>query len=140
VVATLQPALDPIATASRHAHRPHHAGGGAAAHAAAGRRRGLVRRAAALKFTDRDGQTSADGILKALVKERRTGTPGVVQFRLKGKAADFQVDTDNLELVVVVGGVPQGLIGQCGRVSFGPGGVGDPSCEFSSGNNVLRCD
>ena len=73
------------------------------------------------------------------MKERSNRTPGLVQFRLKGKAADFQVATDNLELVVVVGGVPQGLIGQCGRVPFGPGGVGDPSCEFSSGNN-LRCD
>ena len=124
----------------RHAHRPHHAGGGAAAHAAAGRRNGgLVRRAAALEVhrprrsdqRRRHPQGAGEG-----AQNRDTGQ---VQFRLKGKAADFQVATDNLELVVVVGGVPQGLIGQCGRVSFGPGGVGDPSCEFSNGNN-LRCD
>ena len=89
------------------------------------------------KFSDRDGQTSADGVIKALVKERSNRTPGLVLFRIKGKDADFQLATDNLELMVVVGGIPQGAIGQCGRVEFGPGGVGEPSCTLSS--TALRC-
>ena len=92
------------------------------------------------KFSDRDQQTSAAGIIKALVKERSARTPGLVLFRLKGKDANFQLATDNLELVVVVGGIPEGAIGQCGRVQFAPGGVGEPSCAFTAGNTSLRCD
>ena len=61
-------------------------------------------------------------------------------FRIKGKGADFQLATDNLELVAVVGGIPEGVIGQCGRVPFAPGGVGEPSCAFTAGNTSLRCD
>jgi hypothetical protein len=142
VVATLQPALDPIANGftiilidrSTHAvvlQRTLPPGAATAGWS------GVPPR---WKFSDRDGQTSAGGIFKALVKERSSRTPGLVQFRLKGKAADFQLATDNLEMVAVVGGIPQGLIGQCGRVPFAPGGLGEPSCAFSSGNNVLRCD
>ena len=92
------------------------------------------------QFGDRDQQTSAAGIVKALVKERSGRTPGLVLFRIKGKDANFQLATDNLELVVVVGGIPEGAIGQCGRVQFAPGGVGEPSCQFSAGNTSLRCD
>jgi DNA-binding beta-propeller fold protein YncE len=142
VVATLQPALDPIANGftiilvdrTTHAvvlQRTLPPGAATAGWS------GVPPR---WKFSDRDGQTSAGGIFKALVKERSNRTPGLVQFRLKGKAADFRVATDNLEMVAVVGGIPQGLIGQCGRVPFAPGGAGDPSCAFSSGNNILRCD
>jgi hypothetical protein len=92
------------------------------------------------KFSDRDQQTGAAGIVKALVKERSGHTPGLVQFRIKGKDGNFQLATDNLELVVVVGGIPEGAIGQCGRVQFAPGGVGEPSCVFTAGNTSLRCD
>jgi hypothetical protein len=92
------------------------------------------------KFSDRDQQTSAAGITKALVKDRSSRTPGLVLFRIKGKDADFQVATDNLELMVIAGGATQGTAGQCGRVQFAPGGAGTPACLFSSGNTVLRCD
>ena len=92
------------------------------------------------KFTDRDGVTGAGGIIKALVKDRGSRTPGLVLFRINGRSADFQIATDNLELVVIAGGAAQGAAGQCGRVQFAPGGSGDPSCLFSAGNSVLRCD
>jgi DNA-binding beta-propeller fold protein YncE len=92
------------------------------------------------KFSDRDQQTSAAGIIKAVVKDRSSRTPGLVRFRIKGKDADFRVGTDNLELVVIAGGASEGAAGQCGRVQFAPGGAGAPACLFSSGNTVLRCD
>ncbi len=142
VVATLQPALDPIANGFTVILIDR------ATHAVLVQRTlppgfatpGWTGAPPRWKFSDRDRQTSADGIIKGLVKERSNRTPGLVQFRLKGREADFQVATDNLEMVVVVGGIPQGAIGQCGRVQFAPGGVGDPSCDLSSSNTVLRCD
>ncbi|MDX2168367.1 MAG: hypothetical protein SF182_14935, partial [Deltaproteobacteria bacterium] len=90
------------------------------------------------KFSDRDHLTGANGIEKALVRDKSNRTPGLIQFRLKGGDADFQVATDNLELVVILGAAPQGLIGQCGRVAFSPSGQGTPDCLLSG--STLRCD
>ncbi len=92
------------------------------------------------KYSDRDHQTGANGIEKARVKDRSIKTPGLFQFLLKGKDANFLVGTDNLELVVIFGAAAEGAAGQCGRVQFAPGGVGAPSCELSAGGATLRCD
>jgi DNA-binding beta-propeller fold protein YncE len=82
---------------------------------------------------------TAGGITKVLLKDRSTTTPGLFLFRIKGKDANFQVGTDNLELVVVLGGPTEASNGQCARVLFNPGSP-DPSCTLSSGGAVLRCD
>ncbi len=92
------------------------------------------------KFSDRDHQTAANGIEKARVRDRGSRPPGLFQFLLKGKDANFLVGTDNLELVVIFGTAAEGAAGQCGRVQFAPGGVGAPSCELSAGGSTLRCD
>jgi DNA-binding beta-propeller fold protein YncE len=90
------------------------------------------------KFSDRDHLTGANGIEKALVKDKSSRTPGLIQFRVKGGDADFRVATDNLELVVILGAAPEGMIGQCGRVSFSPSGQGTPDCLLTA--TSLRCD
>jgi hypothetical protein len=87
-------------------------------------------------FSDRDHLTGADGIDKGLLRDRSSRTPGLMQFRLKGRNANFQLATTNLELVVILGGAAEGAIGQCGRVVF----TGAPSCTLSSSGNSLRCD
>jgi DNA-binding beta-propeller fold protein YncE len=87
-------------------------------------------------FRDRDHVTSADGIDKALLRDRSSRTPGLMQFRLKGRDANFQLGTTDLELVVILGGAAEGSVGQCGRVAF----TGAPGCTLSSSGNSLRCD
>ena len=74
------------------------------------------------KFLDHDG-VLAGGVTKIVLKDRSSRTPGLFEFRLRGKDADFRVATDNLELVVILGGPTQGAGGQCGSVSFNPGGT-----------------
>ncbi|MEO8606182.1 MAG: hypothetical protein ABI629_26660, partial [bacterium] len=86
-------------------------------------------------FRDRDHVTSADGIDKVLLRDRSSHTPGLMQISLKGSGADFQLNTDNLELVVILGGATEGSLGQCGRVAF----TGSPDCTLSSSGNSLRC-
>ena len=88
------------------------------------------------KFIDRDG-VLAGGINKVVLKDRSSRTPGLFQFRLRGKDDDFLVATDNLELVVVLGGQTQVGAGQCGSLSFNPGGTPDPACEVKG--TSLQC-
>ncbi len=88
------------------------------------------------KFFDRDG-VLAGGINKVVLKDRSSRTPGLFQFRLRGKGDDFLVATDNLELVVVLGGQTELGAGQCGSLSFNPGGTPDPACEVKG--TSLQC-
>ena len=82
--------------------------------------------------------TSAAGVTAVRLKDRSAQTPGLFKFRIKGSNADFQVGTENLELVVVLGGPAQGNAGQCGRVAFNPGSPA-PSCTLSRNGATLRC-
>ena len=90
------------------------------------------------KFKDPDRVTSAAGVTAVRLKDRSAQTPGLFKFRIKGSNADFQVGTENLELVVVLGGPAQGSAGQCGRVAFNPGSPA-PSCTLSGNGATLRC-
>ena len=89
------------------------------------------------KFKDRDGAL-AGGVIKAQVKDRSSRTPGLFQFRVLGKDADFTLPTDNLELVVILGGTTQGAGGQCARLDFNPGGTPDPAC--AAVGSTIKCD
>ena len=73
-----------------------------------------------------------------VLKDRSSRTPGLFQFRVRGKDDDFQLATENLELVVVLGGLPQAAGGQCGTIGFNPGGSPAPACETAG--RTLRCD
>jgi hypothetical protein len=81
------------------------------------------------KFLDRDGGL-ASGITKVLVTDRSRRTPGLFQFRVRGKEADFQLDTTNLELIVILGGNVQGAGGQCARL--------EPTCVTVG--TSMKCD
>jgi len=87
-------------------------------------------------FRDRDHVTAANGVEKALLRDRSSRTPGLMQIRLKGGGADFQLTSTNLDLIVILGGATEGSIGQCGRVAF----TGAPSCTLSASGKTLRCD
>jgi DNA-binding beta-propeller fold protein YncE len=89
------------------------------------------------KFLDRDGGLAA-GVTKVILKDRSSRTPGLFQFLLRGKDDDFHVASENLELVVVLGGPTQGAAGQCGTLQFNPGGTPDPAC--ATVGTTLRCD
>ena len=89
------------------------------------------------KFLDRDG-VLANGVTKVLLKDRSSdAVPSYFKFKLLGKNANFQVATDNLELVVILGGPPQGTAGHCGRLPFNPVAP-DPACAL--GSTSLKCD
>jgi DNA-binding beta-propeller fold protein YncE len=88
------------------------------------------------KFTDSTGST-AQGIVSAQVRDRTARTPGLFAFKVKGKKADFRL-SDDIELIVVLGGPAQGASGQCARVLFNPG-LPYPKCAQSPSGTTLRC-
>ncbi len=88
-------------------------------------------------YRDRSG-TAADGVRRVLVS---APSPGVLRFRVRARAADFQVRPSELpvQVLVVLGGPDQSAAGQCAVASFGLPGGGGPSCEFSATGKTLRC-
>jgi hypothetical protein len=79
------------------------------------------------------------GITKVTVRDKSSKTAGLYQVRLQGKDANFQIGTENLELVVILGGAAQAAADQCASRPFNPSTGAAPKCELKSGGRSLKC-
>jgi hypothetical protein len=92
------------------------------------------------RFKDRSGAT-ADGIIAAVVTDKGRRSPGLYQFRVTGKEADFQVDAADapLQLVVVFGNGAQTAAGECGGIAFNPEVAERPNCKVPNNLKSVTC-
>jgi len=90
-------------------------------------------------FTDRSG-TLADGITRVEVRDESATTPGYFTFSVRGRHSNFQIDTAGLpaQVLVVLGGIEQGTIGQCATRAFNATGSGAPDCRVNGGTVVCN--
>jgi parallel beta-helix repeat protein len=76
------------------------------------------------------------GVTRVVIKDRSSGTPGLVQFGVKGKDGAFAVQSANLPLTgYFVLDPPTAETGQCGEVSFP---APDSSC--TADGRTVKCN
>jgi hypothetical protein len=99
-----------------------------------------VANSSATKWTFKDDDNvSGTSITKVIVKDKSSRTPGLFSFIARGKEGNFQLQSENLRLVVTLGGAAQQSANQCGSLTYNNSSGVDPNCELKSGGNTLKC-
>jgi hypothetical protein len=89
-------------------------------------------------FKDKSG-SSGTAITKVVVKDKSSRTPGLFSFVVRGKDGDFRLQSENLRLVVTLGGPAQQTANQCATRTYNNSLGAEPKCELKSGGNTLKC-
>lgn len=86
-------------------------------------------------WVDKNGYIST--VTKLSIQDKSAKTPGLVKFKVSGKAGDYQV-SNNLPVTatLVIDPPAAGGSGQCGSTSFN---VSGQMCELSATGDALKC-
>jgi hypothetical protein len=87
------------------------------------------------KFKDRLGFV-AGGINKVILSDRSSVSPGLLQLKMSGRDANFQIGLaqEPVRVEIVFGGAAQQAADQCAVVIFAA-----PQCDFNATGSTLKC-
>jgi DNA-binding beta-propeller fold protein YncE len=90
------------------------------------------------KFKDKNNATGT-GIQKVVVSDKSSRMPGLFKVVVTGKNSNFRLTTENLRVVLTLGGSAQQVADQCAIRTFNNSAGAPPKCELKSGGKTLNC-
>jgi YVTN family beta-propeller protein len=101
---------------------------------------GWVANSAGTRWIFRDKDNAAGtAITKVVVRDKSSRTPGLFSVVVRGKGGDFRLQTENLRMVVTLGGAAQQAANQCATRPFNDHLGAPPVCELKRGGATLKC-